>query len=425
MTRRGLAAAGLGGLALVGVLAGADARAQRFDPRRPSSWVVGSPPGASPMARVDARRTGRSRSALPSAPIKVAWRRPTNMTTEHPALAGANGRIVVVADNGTVTWLDETGEPIGLQHVDTIAGLGGPPALTSDGTLVYLTKTGDAFGYQPTTGKHWSRRIGGERNPKAAPLPLDDGGVVLATAADLVVLDAEGGVRARVTLPEPPAAPLLAGDQIVAVTGSGNVYGWMPGREPVRLGSFGAPVDGAAALRDASTLVGVIDGNHLAEVDLVHGGFSTRALAPQGLYLGPPAVRGGAATLLALTSTRGFVVTVDASGQEALRAATGSFSPTPLPDGGAPPLTAPPHVGPLVDDRGAIAFATTDGHVGVVSPDGAVDSLGEPLCPVGARTGVAGLTPSRPGSFLVTCENGAVLSVTGADAAGSSAPSRP
>ena len=37
-------------------------------------------------------------------------------------------------------------------------------------------------------------RIGGERNARAAPLSLDDGGVVLATSADLVVIDAEGNV---------------------------------------------------------------------------------------------------------------------------------------------------------------------------------------------------------------------------------------
>jgi hypothetical protein len=427
VTRPVLAAALVGAIGLVGVFADDDdANAQRFDPRRPSSWVVGPPPGESPMVRVDARRSGRSRSPLPAGPLKVAWRQPTANKTEQPALAGADGTVVVVADNGAVSLLEATGEPRGQQHGDGVA-LGGPPALTSDGTLVYVTSAGDAFGYQPATGKRWTRRIGAERSPNAAPLPLDDGGAVFASGTDLVVLDADGGVRARVTLPEKPAAPLLgAGDQIVVVTSMGNVYGWVPGREPVRLGSFGAPVDGAAALRDATTLVGVIDGNLLAEVDLVHGGFSTRALAPQGLYLGPPAVRGGFATMLALTPTRSFVVTVDAAGQELLRAPAGSFSQATLADGGAPPLTAPPHVGPIVDDRGAIAFATTDSHVGVVSPDGAVDILGDPLCPTGARGGVVGLTPAGPGRFLVTCEQGGVvLAVTSAGAAGSPAPSRP
>src|SRR5262249_41119947 len=144
----------------------------------------------------------------------------------------------------------------------------------------------------------------------------------------------------------------------------GAVFGWTPGREPVRLGSFGATLDGGVVLVDGAngpTLVGVIEGNHLAEVEIARGGRSTRSIAAQGLYLGPPAARatanGASTTILTLTQTRGFVVTLDAAGQELLRAPVTTINPIILPDGGTPPLNAPPHVGPLVDSRGAIAFA--------------------------------------------------------------------
>ncbi|MBX3264058.1 MAG: PQQ-like beta-propeller repeat protein [Labilithrix sp.] len=429
MKRRALA------LVAVAVAAGAiaatlrDAGAQRIDPRRPSVLVVGAPGGAAPMQRVDSRRSGLSRTPLPSGTLRVAWRKTTGLTLDQPALSGPDGTLAVVSSRGDVSFLDAEGEERATVKVG--AAQVGPAAITSDGTVVYASSGGDVIGVRRSSPQpRFSARIGGERNVRAAPLALDDGGVVVATISDLVVLDSEGSVRARVSLPEMPGAALVAaGDKILAVTTSGAVFGWTPGREPVRLGSFGAPIDGGAALTDAGTLLAVIEGNHLAEVDVSRGGRSTRSIAAQGLYLGPPAVRSGpsgaTATLLALTHTRGFVVTLDPGGQELLRAPVASFSPATLPDGGAPPLVAPPHAGPIVDARGAIAFASTDGHVGVVGPDGAVDTLGEIVCAKGARSGVVGLTPFGANAFAVTCDGGVVVRVTGAAEPPQGAPAAP
>lgn len=394
------------------------AEAQRIDPRRPSVLVVGTPPGASPMQRVDARRSGMSKTPLPTGTLRVAWRKTTGLTIDQPALSGADGTLAVISVRGDVTFLDESGDERATVKVG--AAQVGPAAMTSDGTVVYATSGGDVIGVRRSLAHpRFLTRIGGERNTRAAPLALDDGGVVIATTTDLVVLDAEGNVRSRVSLPEQPNAPLLAaGDKVIAVTTTGAVFGWMPGREPMRVGSFGAPIDGGAVLVDGNTLVAVIEGNHLAEVDIARGGRTTRSIAPQGLYLGPPSLRTGtsgasATTLLTLTHSRGFVVTLDAAGQELLRAPIASFTPQTLADGGAPALVAPPHAGPLVDDRGAIAFAATDGHIGVVSPEGAVDTIGEILCTKGARSGVVGLTPFGAGAFVVTCDGGVVVKITG------------
>jgi hypothetical protein len=400
-----------------------EAEAQKIDPRRPTVFVVGAPPGASPMQRVDARRTGASKTPLPAGTLRIPWRKTTGLTIDQPALSGADGALAIVSVRGDVTFLDDAGEERATVKVG--AAQVGPAAMTSDGTVVYATSAGDVIGvrrFQPIP--RFTTRIGGDRNVRAAPLALDDGGVVIATLTDLVVLDSEGNVRSRVSLPEPPDAPLLAtGDKVLAITRTGAVFGWTPGREPVRLGSFSAPVDGGAVLVDGGLLVAVIEGNHLAEVDVSRGGRSTRSIAPQGLYLGPPATRTGNAaapttTLLSFTHSREFVVTLDAAGQELLRAPIASFSPTPLPDGGVPPLVAPPHTGTLVDSRGTIAFAATDGRVGVVTPEGAVESLGEVLCAKGVRSGVVGLTPFGKGAFAVTCDGGIIARVTGANAGG-------
>ncbi len=418
------------GLALAGVAAAAlaawAASAQRIDPRRPATFVVGAPAGASPMQRVDARRSGMAKQALPGSPLRVAWRKTIGLSIDQAALAATDGTLAVVTARGDVMFLDEAGDE--RSHVTVGAGTVGPAVMTSDGTVVFATNGGDVIGVKRTAAQNqrprFVTRIGGERAARAAPLALDDGGVVVASSYELVVLDAEGNVRARAAVPEPITSPLLAtGDKVVAIGATGTVFGWTPGREPSRIGSFGAPVDGGAAFADATTLLAVIETNHLVELDIARGVRSTRAVAAQGLYLGPPSVRAGArgasiATVLAMTPSRGFVVSVDPAGQETLRAPIATFTPQILPDGGTAPLVAPPHVGPLVDARGAIAFAATDGHVGVVTPEGAVETIGEQLCSRSGRTSgsVAGLTPFGRGSFAVTCVDGVVVRIAGPEA---------
>jgi hypothetical protein len=398
-----------------------DADAQRLDPRGPGTFVVGAPGGASPTNRGDARRTGASQDVLPSGVLHIAWRKTIGLNIDQPALAGPDGTLAVVTARGDVVFIDEGGEEKGRATSGT-TGIG-PATTTSDGTVVFMSSGGDAIGIRRTSPRpRFVTRIGSERQVGAAPLSLDDGGVVVAAGSDLVVLDSEGNVRSRVSLPESPSAALLAsGDKVIAVTPTGAVYGWTPGREPARLGSFGAPIDGGAALGDANTLLAVIEGNHLVELDLARGARSTRSIAAQGLYLGPPSVRaivsGGAlATLLAQTPNRAFVVTIDSSGQETARAPIATLIPATLSDGGPMPLVARPHTGPIVDPRGAVAFAAPDGYIGVVGPEGAVHTLGELLCSQTPRSArIAGLTPFGPGALAVTCEGGVIVRITGTD----------
>ncbi|MBX3188706.1 MAG: hypothetical protein KF819_16935 [Labilithrix sp.] len=422
MRRLAIAALALAGVASTCAIASLrDAGAQRLDPRRPSVFIVGAPGGASPTLRGDARRTGAARDLLPSGVIRISWRKTIGISVEQPALAGPDGTLAVVGTaRGEVVFIDENGDERG--HVNAGTAGAALATMTSDGTVVFMTKAGDAVGVRRTlTRPRFVTRVGGEANVRVAPLSLDDGGVVVATMTDLVVLDSEGNVRARASLPESPAQPLLvSGDKVVAISTTGAVFGWTPGREPVRVGSFGAPTDGGAALADATTLLAVIEGNHLVELDLARGARSTRAIAAQGLYLGPPAVRsGGAATLIAMTQSRELVVTIAPSGQETM-APVGSFTKPPLPDGGVPPLVAPLHTqtAPIVDPRGAVAFVTpTDGRVGIISADGALDAVGELICTrSGASNGVAGLTPFGKGAFAVTCNNGVVARISGPEA---------
>jgi hypothetical protein len=222
----------------------------------------------------------------------------------------------------------------------------------------------------------------------------------------------------------------------VAIAASGAVWGWVPGAaEPTRLGSFGSPIDGGAALLDASTLIAVAGSQaRLATVDLLGRSSAVRAVATGGLWLGPPAVRGGVAYAELLIATGELAVAVDESGAELGRAAI-AMRPAkaggaagggggPGADAGAPAgaTSLPPHVAPLIDRNGTLAFATSDGSLGVVTglAGGAASAptveLVVDACPPSLAVGrtsppVTGLAPLAAGAFVAACASGTVLAV--------------
>ena len=68
-------------------------------------------------------------------------------------------------------------------------------------------------------------------------------------------------------------------------------------------------------------MIAVIEGNHLVELDLARGARTTRSIAAQGLYLGPPSVRRSPAAARSRRSSRirraaRFVVSIDPGRQE-------------------------------------------------------------------------------------------------------------
>ena len=397
-------------LACVAGLAVAD----KLDPRRPASFVVGTPRGVSPMPRVDVRRRAMSDQPLPRIPHKQWNRSVGTRVVEHPPLVGDKGEIVVTTMGGEVSWLDDHGVEVG--HVMLGAAGSGPPTLLADGTVVAVSTTGEAIG-ATKAGVRFRTRLGGERaaGPNApAPLPLDDGGVVVATATELDALDADGNVRAKATLTEGLAGPLIAlGGRVLATTVSGVVYGWTPGREAVRVGSFGGPTDGGAAALDDHTLVAVVDATRIVALDVDRGVSVPRAGPAPGFYLGPLAVRGSVVYGMLQTPTQTFVVGIDAAGQETLRAAVAQQSALAV-DGGVAVLVVPAHTGVLVDASGTVAFATPEGGVGVVDPSGVVNLAAETPCARGyGRAGrgstVAGLTPAGAGGLIVACDSGGVF----------------
>jgi outer membrane protein assembly factor BamB len=395
----------------------ATAMAQTVDVERPRTFVVGTPiaSGGARVDRVDAARTGRSRAPLPTGDLRSMWRTPVGAQVDVTPLVDGRGTIYVVGTRGEVVALGPGGTE--RWRVSTGAMQPGPPVLLSDDTLVFADAAGEALALHDAVVR-WRVRFGRPGTSHPAPLALEDGGAVVATTRDLALLDADGHERARITLPEPTSFPLVAAlGKVVAVTTSGAVWTWAPGSTDLtRVGSFGGPVDGGAALVDERTLVAVTGSNALlSAVDLVRGTTTTRAIAPSGLWLGPPATRDGAAYLLLLAPGGESAVAVDSSGAEVLRTPVFLRPPAPAADGGPAQLVAAPHTAPLVDAAGTVAFATLEGGIGVAS--GRVVDLLPDACPPGPAPGrasaVAALAPIGPGAFMAACRSGTLLGLRG------------
>jgi hypothetical protein len=308
----------------------------------------------------------------------------------------------------------------------------GPLALLSDDTLVFTDALGEAVAVRNAVVR-WRARFGRGDAVRPAPLPLPDGGVVVATSRDLAALDVEGHERARTTLPEAAAGPLVAAPGRVLVTGaSGGVWSWTPGAvEPVRVGSFGSPVEGGAVLTDEHTLVAVTSGGvKLSVLDLVQGSTVTRAVPAGGLWLGPPAVQTGSVYLMLLTPSAELAVGIDATGNETLRSRVASRTPAASTDGGAPPLVPVPHAPPLVDPSGTLAFASTEGGLGTVTGNTvevlegacAIPTARAPMAPSppADTTRIAGLAPLPPAMFVAACHAGSLVALRGPTLAGES-----
>jgi hypothetical protein len=421
------------------------AEGQTLDPSRPRTLVVGSPAGAR-SERVDGARTGFARTRLPVSALRVEWRTSAGTAIEQAPVVdaretayvvGARGDVVAFAQGGAELWRVPTG------GIDP-----GPLALLSDDTLVFVDAAGEAIGVRDGTLLWRSRfaRPASDASAFPSPIPLEDGGAIVATSRELAVIDADGRERSRTTLRDPATSLVAVPGAVIAVDRTGGVFSWALGAaDPVRVGAFGSPIVGGAALADEHTLVAVAAGGAtLASVDLVHGTLGnvvTRSLATGGTWLGPPAMRGENATLLLVGggggsasftgSTPGapsgneLAVTVDAAGREVARALLASHPAPARADGGAPLPEGPhPRAALLVDAAGTVAFVTLGGDAGAASStgDGAVEILSD-VCPRSiASTGepaAAGVAPLGPGTFLVACRGGSVVAIGSASGADS------
>jgi hypothetical protein len=245
--------------------------------------------------------------------------------------------------------------------------------------------------------------------------------MVAPAGSDMAVLDADGSPVARVRLPEPIAAPLVASkDRIVAVTLSGAVWTWIPGAtDAARVGTFEAPIEGDVALAAPATLLGVSHGGlHLTEVHLDDGTTHLRAASTGALWTGSPALAGELAVVVGITPASEMAVAIDTAGREAGMALLQSRAQALAADAGPLLIQQSPPTPVLTDAAGTVFFATSTGDVGAVRHFGRPDSVVETLsvvCPVvtAGAAPVAGMAPLGPRLVAVACHHGELVTVTG------------
>jgi hypothetical protein len=396
-----MAALGLcAGVTGVTMLASRSASADRVDTRLPAHIVVGAPRGACPMARVDQARTGRT-PRLPDSPRQI-WHRRVRGGLTLPPVVDEAGTIVVAAAIAELVQVAEDGREQWHRRLGMSVAAGGP-VLSSSGTRLVLTALGTAWGFGPNGEERFQVDLGQYgTDPRTAPLPRDDGTVVIAIGRHLIIVDADGSLLDSADVGERIVGSLLvAQSDVVATTETGQVLRWRSPLPPRRVGAFRGIVRDGAALAAHNTLVTVVDMQRLASMDLRTGTVTTLT----NLYglEGPPAV--GSNGLLHISTTSGSLLQVTPGGQEQrvkLQVDSQADLDAGIGDGGAHTVSfSPPSPAVIADEQGRVAFARNDGSVGVVSPQGRValaDKLGcvSPICVV----------PAGRSRFLVACRSG-------------------
>lgn len=415
------------------------ALADALDPNVPHTVTVGAPRGAAPAERVDAQRTGRSKTKLPSRPKEV-WRKTLPSGTLFAPLIDGQGTFTFALTTSLVVrWSSEGKEqwrvqlPAAASSAVTVAA---PPVLLSGGTVAVVTSLGELVGISPSGSIRYTTALGvstssGVRDGGVAPLALDDGGLAVASGRTLMELSADGSVRARAQLDDTAVGALLPGPEgTIVTTASGAVYSFKPPGAPRKVGSFGGSVRKGAVRADDRTLYAVVDNRRIVALDIPTGSTHTRASA--GLLLGgfdaPVAVGPGGTAVTGAYA--GLILSFDASGTEKARVSIDPSLSLGTPDAGAPapstsPLSPPPYPGGpgspfgglgtfptidmrpsppvLIDPDGRIAFVRASGRAGILSPDGNMTLLHERVC-----NRPSSIQPVAAKKLVITCEEGTV-----------------
>jgi hypothetical protein len=361
-------------------LVATSARATDVDGSGVARLAAGPPQS---IARADRGRTGRV-PRLPSEPT-LAWRARVNGGLAAAIAPTATGAWAATAD-GDLALLDERGAERGR------VALGGPavfsPVVTPAGDAIVVTEAGDVICVKPSGRVRFRVRLDGQsRDLRTLPLPMADGGVVVARGTTMVRFDDTGAEVARARAPEGLVGALLGdGPVVLATTDSGKVVRWSPDAAPRVVARLGGLPTTTAAL-SGRTLAAVVDGHRLVLLDVLAG--TTTALDVSGT-LDAPSI--GPAGTIVIGTSAGTVLTLSPEGRELSHVSLPPMPATSLP------ASDPPF---LVDDEARVAFARSGGDVGVITA-GNVALADERACATPIGLGEAN------GRLFVSCRDGVV-----------------
>jgi PQQ-like domain len=422
-------------IVLAAIVPAPSARADAVDPSLPRTLLVGAPRGAAPSERLDAQRSGRSRTLFPATPLQ-RWEHHLTGGIELSPVVDEHDNIYVAGTTPDLIKIDPDGRELWRVRFGTSPAVVSP-VLTSDGTVVIVTAAGQAVGVTPSGAVRFASVLGVRgRDADTPPLALDDGGVIIAAGGALVEIDRDGAVRARTALEIKPGTadtrvtgalvqgPITEAGSLGALfsTESGSVFAWRPPASPRRLGNLGGFPRRGGVVTGPRTLTAIVDGRRIVDFDLPTGVTHVRFNTGIGAQIDGPVAIGPEGILLAATQS-GLLVGVDAAGNESLRVALEKppLAPPPplnLPQGQAmggvnifggavgsgffgAPVEIKPSPALIVDREGRIAFVRAAGRAGVVSPKGTLALASERVC-----TSPVAAVPAGDKRLLIACRDG-------------------
>jgi hypothetical protein len=382
--------------AVVGALVlSGEALGHPADPTIAQERRIGRPPGYASVFRLDAARTGQTRSPLPRKP-KALWRaRIADNIDLAPAVDEKSA--IVVAGASSLTQLSSAGKlewSLRLPHAAPVSG----PILTSGGSRVILNSDGELLTVSRSGDVSQRVQLPFNGIRSAAPaLPLHDGGLLLAIEGEVLRLDASGSIRAATRVNDEVRTLIQGPKSFLVVTEFGDVHEWVPPQSAVKRGNFGGRASQGAALSGPTRLSAVIDHTQIVDFDFFVGARRQRARSSTWILHGPPTITPAQETRI-LTSD-GMLLGHTPSGRETLRVlleAAGGAKGPPAPAStvsAAPPL--------IVDRSGFVALARPSFPLAVVNPTGEVVSAEG----VGCADPIA-VVPAGAARLLLACRSG-------------------
>jgi hypothetical protein len=310
----------------------------------------------------------------------------------------SEGAILTANTQGVLTQIDARGV-LGWQ-AELGAAPASAPVILSDLGIVVVTATGEAVAWTPAGQRRWAAELPSRAKTLPAPLPREDGSLVLAVDYTLVRLDPTGETRLQVTVPELPVALLEYGDTTLVVEEQGRVQVWAMDGHLETLGSLGGPVRASAVLAGEHLIAPVGDGK-LMDLELRTGRRGERWPGSKARVLTAPAV--SPPGKLTAVDSEGILLIEPAPARAPLQV---PLATSPARGGLAgPPQASPLWLPPVVDEQGTaivvapgLEFAAVHaGQVHLVQGTGCSTPIA--VVPAGSRR------------VVVVCASGLIVSL--------------
>ena len=382
------------GLAGLGALSGGVVSAH--DANRVQAVAVGRGAALAACEGLNSGNTSLAAIRLPASPeIRFRTRVPGGIG--QPPASDEAGNLIVAHGEPRLSKLDVHGRSLWSQRLPSEASCS--PTLLSDGSIALATHDADVLIFNPDGSLEHKRALPlSEPHRRAFCMPTASGGMLVASGADLLQLDANGEIQRQTRAHGSVTAIAESGGQLLAVAENGAVDLARATGDFELVGNLGGTAPEGGAVQNGRVLA-VVDGHRLVSLDLSTGQTRTLITDPALTLSGPPALFETQGT--ALIADGGFVSLRARDGAESVRvsvaAASQAFDPA------ARALRA----ALLITDRaGGVAAVRSTSDALLLRADGTALRLDNSAC----------LDPFRPtpvrGGVAFTCRSGQVLVVS-------------